>query len=257
MNSKQKTRHQKPSKIACITKVINNSEIHNNIIATVQGPQLHRSTANFIIDIGSSVNLIKLDAVHRKARGNKTYLLEVTGIGDRIVKTVAKMQFIFNNTDYIFHVQVPNSFSIKEDGILGTDFIKKELALTFQAPVNQIMSVTNNKETLKQSQRITIPARTSQVIPVKVQNPEVSIGLNEKIDLGHKVYFGNALVINRNGLAYAKIVNSNESPITIPQLEVSLEAVEIAEANEHANINNLNKIERANVQNNKQIIKSI
>jgi len=71
-----------------------------------------------------------------------------------------------------------------------------------------------------------IPARTAKVFYIKIKNPEVKTGLVPRLHLGDGLYAGNALVKNRDGKAYIKIINTRDTDERIVAPEIELEELD-------------------------------
>lgn len=177
-----------------------------------------------MLDTGADINVIKLNAVKPNIHCTPTDNTQITGTTDGTIKTLGSVNVQIGNSWHVFHL-VDNSFPIKEDGILGTKFLYTENA-TISFGTGTI--TTDNCKPLKilDENIVSIPSRTGKVISLKVANPTLKTGFIDNIDLGPSIFLGKALVTNRNGLAYAYVINSSETAVKIRGPVVTLEEVD-------------------------------
>jgi len=71
-----------------------------------------------------------------------------------------------------------------------------------------------------------MPAKTAKVCYSKIKNPEVKTGLVPRLYFSDGLYAGNALVKNRSGKAYIKIVNTRDTDERIIASKVELEKLD-------------------------------
>jgi len=182
------------------------------------------SEATLLLDIGADPNLIKARNLKPNTailRENTLYLSDI-GIG--YTKTLGSIEISFMGFQDKFHV-VPDTFQIREEGILGNDFLGRYSAI-INYKTGQV-ECNGSKIQIKIRNSIVIPARSISTSYVKISNPEIKTGLISRLRLGKGIYGGDVLATNRNGIAYIKITNTRETDkiITIPS--VTLEEYEI------------------------------
>jgi len=73
---------------------------------------------------------------------------------------------------------------------------------------------------------VLISARTVKVFYIKIKNPEVETDLVPRLHLGDSLYAGNALVKNRSGSAYIKIISTRDTDERIIDPEIELEELD-------------------------------
>jgi len=101
---------------------------------------------------------------------------------------------------------VPNNFLIPQEGILGTDFLKDNAPTDIRYDVQRFVKWHNNS--MYKTGCYFDHARTAKVFYVKIKNLEVKMGLIPRLHLGDGLYTDNALVKDRGGNAYIKIINT-------------------------------------------------
>lgn len=196
----------------------------------MQAPELTKRDTTLLIDTGADINILKIGAVKPEIPYDSTDKLKISGITHGIIETIGSLNIEINNKMHKFHL-VETPFPIKEDGILGAEFLYDESAtISFEA--NQLILGNSKVLPLKNENLIKIPPRTSQVIPIEISNPAVKVGYIDAIDLGPNIFFGKSLVTNIDGIAYAYAINSNESAVEINRPVATLEEVsELADPN--------------------------
>ena len=171
--------------------------------------------AIFLVDTGSSVNLIKESSLKSLIWVNRNRVLKLVGIGSNTISTLGEIKITIENVKSIFHV-VSRSFPIAQDGIFGIDFLKNHQAildfgedfLLFGSKKYPLLGYTN----------IRVPARTKKQIQLKLKNTNLSEGYIRKILCGQGIFLGESLVRNQNNVARVFIINSTakEVDLTIP-----------------------------------------
>ncbi|KAK2578117.1 hypothetical protein KPH14_000977 [Odynerus spinipes] len=191
-------------------------------VVQVQSNDFRNAKPEFLVDTGAKVNIIKLSTLAPTILVNASKKIDLIGITSKTVTSLAQTTITINNNKHIFHV-VPNSFPIKQDGILGIEFLEKEKAILSYRD-NSLL--TNNNKISLINENLTIPARTAKVIPVKLNNPHnIEYGIIDKLEIDKNVYAGQALVRNNKGIAYIYAINSNEKEVNFPIPTATLEWV--------------------------------
>jgi len=131
------------------------------------------SEATLLLDTGADPNLIKA----RNLKPNTTILREDTlylsGIGIGYTKTLGSIEISFMGLRVKFHV-VPDTFEIREEGILGNDFLGRYCAI-INYKTGQV-ECNGSKIRIKIKDSIVIPARSISTSYVKISNPEIKRG---------------------------------------------------------------------------------
>lgn len=138
---------------------------------------------------------------------------------------------------------------LKEDGILGLDFLQPHKAsICFE---DNTLKLNNNSSIPLNNHSIKLPGRSRVQVAVRVTNTEIQEGIINKLDLGHKIYAGNVLVKNRNGIAWLYVVNTNEE-----EKEIDLPSVQLEEIGSMG-ADDVNKIEKSEKDRHERINKLI
>ena len=177
-------------------------------------------TPELMIDTGSEVNLLKVQAVKRiqEVDANKQLLLK--GISPDPVPTLGTIKITLLGNDATFHI-VKNDFPIKPHGILGAEFLtERNATINYQ---KKQLNFHGNSIPFVNTNQIVLPATAKTISFVRVSNPTIEEGYLPRLDLGTGIHTGNALVRNRDGKAYLQIINSNEIDVTITVPTVELE----------------------------------
>ncbi|KAK2578538.1 hypothetical protein KPH14_012027 [Odynerus spinipes] len=196
-------------------------------VVTLQSTVFKKQRAEFLVDTGADISLVKENEIVPEAHRNFNKTINLKGITSEITSTIAEIPIEINKNMHNLHI-VAENFPIKENGILGSDFLEKEQA-TLSYPSNSLEISKGTVLPFKQD-TITIPPRTASVIPVQIQNSEnFEIGILKDLSPAEGVFVGRALAENRNGLAYTYAINSKETETSFTIPSTTLEAVEINE----------------------------
>lgn len=164
-----------------------------------------------MIDTGAAPNIIKKQNLEPNARINDKDTLLLSGITEEYVPTLGTMEITYMGSLIALNV-VNNDFPIIQEGILGSDFLRGPESLNF------------NNKTLTwqgvaipfQNQCVIISARSRAICTLRVSNRDATEEYILRISIGEGLYLGEALITNHNGTAYAGIINTTESEISIP-----------------------------------------
>lgn len=189
-----------------------------------------------MIDSGAGPSLIKQKAIINNVIIDKTKILYLTGISKETVPTLGKLQIKFLNHDTEFYI-VPNNFPIKEDGLLGVNFLSQS-----QARINwkdNCLEVNNKKIPFQSKETFhSIPPRSKQILYVKLENTKLKNGFIENIIVNDKLFLGNALVTNNNGFAKILAINTSNTTLKISLPPLKLHEYEILQTNKTINSHN-------------------
>ena len=153
--------------------------------------------------------------------------------------TIGSTLIEINGKNRLFHV-VENKLPIVANGILGADYCeadKREISfyhrtiVTDHNPMRPIPFLNPGplKEGSQRDRNITAPsaskmpktrvyclsARTRQVVPVEVTNPDIREGYLPLLDAGDDLFIGNALVSVKNGYCHVLAINTSSEDINI------------------------------------------
>ncbi|KAL4089366.1 hypothetical protein QTP88_024412 [Uroleucon formosanum] len=196
--------------LTCKIKLTNN-------YATYQIPQCVKGIANFLIDTGADLNIIKINALQDDVMVSDDKIYQMQGINDQLVNTLSKtLNVSINNAICKTEFQVVDStFLISGDGILGNPFLKD----------NQIIiDVSKGELTTKSNDTTTIPARHEMIIPYNLM---FKILLNNQIlPYGQKEEIAKQVgEMQRDG-----IITPSDSPWNAPLMIVPKKSDDLGKA---------------------------
>lgn len=194
---------------------------------SLSNEDFHRNSAEFLVDCGAQLNLIKARAVSDDndlyIDRNKTF--NITGIGHGMIKTQGEITSSIKGEDVTFQV-VGNDFPIPKDGILGLSFlIAQEAMIKFKRRKVSTITIGNKEYTLGShaTSPVHLPPRALTLITVPIKNKEQKEGYLKRIDAGPGIFLWEALVRPENGVAHVYAVNSTpvHVQLSIPPIELT------------------------------------
>ena len=178
-------------------------------------------TASFLIDTGSQLNLIKRQGLISDLPINTDIVYNLTGIGSGMIRAQGDVRVLIHGVPVHFQV-VDNDFPIKETGILGLSFLKKqEITLRFRDTLPDSLQFGKGENLSCASSSHDLPPRTKVLITIPTNSTNAS-GYVRRIDAGPGIFVGEALVSQKNGLAklYAINTTADHVVLTIPSIEL-------------------------------------
>ena len=178
-----------------------------------------REEAIFLVDTGSSVNLIKESSLKSLIWVNRNRILKLVGIGSNTISTLGEINITIESVESTFHV-VSRSFSVAQVEILGVGFLKNHRAiLNFD---DDCLLMQGERYPLFGYTSIHVLARTKKRIQMKLKNTNLSEYYVRRIHCGPGIFLGQFLVRNQNNIARVFIINSTtkEVDLTIPPVEL-------------------------------------
>ena len=155
-------------------------------------------TASFLIDTGSQLNLVKRQGLTSDLQINSDIVYDLTGIGSGMIRTQGEVEVFIYDVPVHFQV-VDNDFPIKETGILGLSFLKKqEITLKFRDTLPDSLQFGKGETLSCASSSHDLPPRTKVLITVPTNSSNAS-GYVRRIDAGPGIFVGEALVSQENG----------------------------------------------------------
>ena len=136
-------------------------------------------------------------------------------------RTQGDVRVLIHGVPVHFQV-VDNDFPIKETGILGLSFLKKqEITLRFRDTLPDSLQFGKGENLSCASSSHDLPPRTKVFITVPTNSTNAS-GYVRRIDAGPGIFVGEALVSQKNGLAklYAINTTADHVVLTIPSIEL-------------------------------------
>lgn len=175
-----------------------------------------------MVDTGAAPNLIKKRNVHPETPISSQETLLLSGITKGKVKTLGSINIIFMGYPLTFHI-VPDNFPIAQEGILGSDFLRNTSRIDFQEK-RIIWHGEIIPFVLRET--IVVPSRSSTTLCLRVTNSDISEGYIPRLSVGQGVYFGDAVVTNRDGKIYTRIINTNNSDFQVEIPAIELQEIE-------------------------------
>ncbi|CAK9827891.1 hypothetical protein ANTRET_LOCUS5530 [Anthophora retusa] len=213
--------------------------------------ELRSGTAHFLVDTGAEINIIKLKSLDENVRVSLDDSAVVTGITSERLETIGTTMITLHNSPVKFHV-VKSTFPLKNDGILGQEYLRQEQAeisfahntlVTRSDPIRPFRFIDDNsiEQTTKRrnlkSRMYAIKARTRQPIAIDVINSNLKEGYLPRINNIHGVYIGEAAVsVNNCGVCHVLAINTLEEEAILeipPQQLIPFEYHNFPEEQEH------------------------
>lgn len=171
-----------------------------------------------MIDTGAAPNVIKRRNLHPHtpiAHGEPLYL---SGITNGRVKTLGSVEIKWLGHLIKLYV-VPDNFPIAQEGILGSDFLRDATNINLR---EQCLEWQGVRVPFAQYETVVIPARSQATFYLRVDNPEVEIGYVPRLKIDEGIYAGNAIVSNRNGRAYIRVINTcdEDKELIVPNIQL-------------------------------------
>ena len=175
----------------------------------------------FLIDTGADISLLKLNDQDKNREYVKNTDCIIKGISDETTNSQGTLetQFYIENqiTRQELHI-VDENFPIITDGILGRDFLIKNLCkieydtFTISMYIDDTEIILPMLTKLPHGDEINIPPRMQIIKAINLNLKEDSVILNEEIQEG--IFVSNT-IIPAKGIAHVKFLNTRETSVTI------------------------------------------
>jgi len=185
--------------------VLNPTEFSHAPTVTISAVGLLQET-NFMIDTGAAPNVIKERSIHPDVKIRHDDPLFLSGITSGHVETLGSVELIIMDHPVTLYV-VPNNFPIAQEGILGSDFLRDASSINF---TKRHVEWHGNRIPFSSRETIVVPARSQATFYLRVNNPHVKIGYVPRLHVCDGVYLGDAVVTNRDGKAFIRVINTND-----------------------------------------------
>lgn len=210
---------------------------------------------SFLLDTGADISLIKIS----KLKGD-TLIYEDTkfllrGIDNSSPSSVQTLGYLHldiligkTQVTHLFHV-IRDDFPIQFDGIVGNDLLKQHMChvdyendilhinntrlplCCIENPLTNINPNTHEghvnqsyQETMPYSFPIIVQPRSESIIPIKIINPEISVGIFPHTTILDGIYLCPSIVqIQSNSIALTSVLNTTERPAKISALSIKLD----------------------------------
>ena len=191
-------------------------------IITFTENSFRNKTAEFLIDTGSNLNLIKQGVLIDNISINKNKIFNLIGIGKGITRTLGEVEIEIKGTLIKFQV-VPGKFNIQSEGILGIEFLKsQEATLRFKRNSNGDLMIGGMSIPFETHTTIRLSARQKVLVTLPVKNNNLETGYIRKIQAGPGIFLGEVLVNSQNGFVKVFAINSTseDTELTLPPVEL-------------------------------------
>lgn len=179
-----------------------------------------------MLDTGADINIIKLRALDPATLIYTEVKVEIQGISKERLQTLGITCLHSNTGAHEFHV-VTNEFPLKEPGIIGSTFLRKENAkIDFE---KQTVTISNSENLpIEFSKPITLPSRSICPIVIQTKQIDADIGLLTHREIHPGVFLLDSIVKMNQGETYTYAINTTEKELRLEIPEIEVEPVEIA-----------------------------
>lgn len=180
--------------------------------------ELARETS-FMIDTGAALNIIKIRSIHPDTPLDPCDKIYLSGITPEKIGTLGSINAQIFGYPVTLHA-VPNDFPIVQEGILGSEFLRGASKLDFKRKYILWQGI---EIPFAQQETVVAPARSQSTFYVRVGNANhVTSGYVPRLFAGDGIYLGDAVVTNRDGRAYLRVINTNntDKELIVPTIEL-------------------------------------
>lgn len=197
----------------------------------------------FLIDTGAEISLIKLSKLRSIVKIFTDGIIILKGINntENPYQSLGYCYLNFkigtHSFHHIFHI-VPDTIGIKQDGILGSDFLDStNSCIDFGAGIifigNKALpllynSVSREINDQKEAVKIKVKARTETVIPIYISNPSIKQGIVPNKEIEPDVYLCSSLVSVKDNKAITTLLNSTDEDLLLEIPIVNLEPLDLS-----------------------------
>lgn len=175
-----------------------------------------------MIDTGAKPNVIKESAVIGKIEIERNDACIIKGVTPGTVNTLGSVEISLLGRQARFLV-VPDDFPIEADGLLGGDFIPTSALVSYK---DNCLTWGNQRIPFSNVTFATLPPRSNVGIKLALSPTDRTEGYIPRIDIHPGVFFGEVILKNISGYAYARITNANEEEIEVKIPAITLEDYE-------------------------------
>lgn len=197
--------------------MLNPEEFPHAPTVTISAVGLLQAT-NFMIDTGAAPNVIKKRSLHPDVEIKHDNPLYLSGISSGKVETLGSIEIQVLGHSVSLHV-VPDNFPIAQEGILGSDFLRDATNINLS---EKYVEWHRNRLPFASRETIVAPARSQTTFYLRVNNTQIDVGYVPRLDVCEGVYLGDAVVTNRQGKAYVRVINTSDidREIVVPTINL-------------------------------------
>ncbi len=241
------------NKLNSSRKTIMISENYKQLdVIEICSSNIKNSVVRLLLDTGADVSLLKAGRIEDDSVINKEIIVELKGISEQPIYTLGTcfISIKLENEKTLkheFHV-ISDSKSIKNDGLLGRDFLQK-----YKAKIDyekESVNFENNHFKLLPSETfVIIPARCETIISALANMPDAE-GIVKPKQISDKLYLGTTLTKVKNYKCFVSILNISDEDFTKTMPRVSVEPfiqnnVDITEINSMSQLERLEKLKKS------------
>lgn len=183
-----------------------------------------QGVAELMIDTGSDLNLVKENAVDPRAWINRRKIYNLTGIGSGMYKIMGEIKVFINGAETYFQI-VQKDFPIKQQGILGMQFLKGNKAiLNFEHGKLEFNDISLP---FLEYHTIHLPARTKKLVKISASDTQLRDGYLARIQAGPGIFLGESLVRQEGGCVKTFAINTNPHDVDLIIAPVELEPCQV------------------------------
>ena len=212
-----------PSKRALTS--IRSSECKSNPTLDLKDRSFLKGSAEFMIDTGSDLNLIKEYCVNSRTWVNRNRIYNLVGISPEMIPTKGEIKTRINGIETDFHI-VPNNFPISQNGILGMTFLKQQGATFSIAGID--IQLGNSKLPSVNYKSFCLPARAKTLIEIPLKQNNLLQGYIRKINAGPGIFMGETVVTRNGDTAKCFATNCTSSDVQLTLSSVEMEECTVA-----------------------------
>ena len=189
-------------------------------IITLHSPNLVSGKADFFIDTGSQVSLIKSSALTNSTYIDKNSILRICSITNDYQYTKGKATILLENLPCNLHI-IDDVFCMDTPGLIGLDILEKYNGNIDIA--NMQIHLGPHAIPFTEKEKFRIQPRSKQIIYADVANSNIKEGFLPLQNIHPNLFLGEALVKNESGKALVMCINTSSEEIKIDTPLVVLE----------------------------------
>ena len=144
-----------------------------------------------------------------------------------MTQTIGEIEIIIKDKKVKFQL-VPEKFQVKQEGILGLEFLKTQNAIIcFINNQKRELILENDIIPLESHTTLHLSPRTKQLITLTIRKTGLKTGYVKLIQAGPGVYLGNALVSPKKNNIKIFAINATTEKINLTLPPIELEDFEI------------------------------
>ena len=201
-------------------------------IVSLRSPNLISGKADFFIDTGSQVSLIKSSALISSTFINKNSIIRICSITNDFQYTKGEIKILLEDLPCNLHI-IDDVFSMDTPGLIGLDILEKYNGNIDIAKMQ--LQLGPYFIPFREKEKFIIQANSKQIIYAQVLNQDIEEGFLPEQNIHPDLLLGEALVRNQNGKALVMCINSSDHDIKIDAPVVELDHFDQMQLNQYEN----------------------